>query len=187
MNPIKKLKVYKIKFMSKKISSKHYCSQWTSDLADRNSPIWSLGIEIIKDRFKARFFNPIKLLIEHDTREIRGNSGFLIMSIDCLLIETLNQFYLGLKSTDENYSGRNWEAFRDFFRYSQYFPDFNKSDALSKLFFEQIRCGLLHQAESKVNSLINIKDPSNMVVAIDEANDYSKGVVINRNLFHKAL
>lgn len=26
-----------------------------------------------------------------------------------------------------------------------------------------------------------------MVVAIDEANDYSKGVVINRNLFHKAL
>lgn len=171
--------------MSKKISSQHYCSQWTLDLDDKNSPNWSVGIEIIKDRFKKRFFNPIKTLIDNDIKEIKVNSGFLIMSIDCLIIETLNQFYLGLKSTDQMYSQRNWEAFRDFFRYSHYFPDFNKSDELSRTFFEQIRCGLLHQAESKVNSLINIKN-SEVVTSLQEGN-YSQGIVINRNLFHKAL
>lgn len=77
-------------------------------------------------------------MIEHNTIEIRGNSGFLIMSIDCLLIETLNQFYLGLKSTDERYYGRNWEAFRDFFGYSQYFPAFKDNDALSELFLNKL-------------------------------------------------
>jgi hypothetical protein len=180
--------------MSKKISSRHYSSQWTSDLADRHSPNWSLGIEIIEDRFKKRFFNPIKTLIENDTKEIRVNSGFLIMSIDCLIIETLNQFYLGLKTTTEKYYWRNnpdpnyrknWQAFRDFFKHSHFFPDFKDNDDLTELFFKEIRCGLLHQAESKVNSLINIKNSK--VIEPLQLGDYSQGIVINRNLFHEAL
>lgn len=184
--------------MSKKISSKHFCNQWSIDLADRNSPKWSKGIEIIKDRFETRFFNQIDYLIRHRAKKIRVNSGFLIMSVDCLIIETLNQYYLGLKkTTDRYYNDRgnrinpnrdclcNWQAFRDFFRHSSYFPNFKDNDILVKTFFNEIRCGLLHQAESKTNSLINIRN-SNMVDAV-VLGDYSRGIVVNRNLFHFAL
>ena len=115
--------------MIKKISSSHYSNQWTPNLADRNSPDWKLGVEIIRDRFEYRFFSPIEVLIKHTKKEIRVNSGFVIMSIDCLLIETLNQFYLGLKKTNDKYNRNNpdsnykwnWQAFRDFFLQKQLF------------------------------------------------------------------
>jgi len=179
--------------MVKKISSKHFETDWSLDLSDRNSTKWINGIEIIKDRFESRFLKPVEILIHHTEKEIRVNSGFIIMSIDCLLIETLNQFYLGLKDTkakynkknlDENYK-YNWQAFRDFFKYSTYFPDFKGNDILIKTFFTEIRCGLLHQAESKINSLINIKYKQIVLPIID--GDYSQGIIINRNLFHNSL
>ena len=96
--------------MAKKISSKHYSTDWTANLADRNSPDWTTAIEIIKERFEARFLKPVEILIAHPEKEIRVNSGFLVMSIDCLLIETLNQFYLGLKKTTDKYKKTNIDA-----------------------------------------------------------------------------
>lgn len=179
--------------MTKKISSQFYASDWTADLSDRHSINWAKGVEIIKDRFKSRFIIPINSLINNPDKYIRVNSGFLIMSIDCLLIETLNQFYLGLEKTSDKYQKRNpdnnyrwnWQAFRDFFLHSSYFPDFKGNNMLIELFFDEIRCGLLHQAESKTNSLINTKKP--IIVRPLVNGDYSRGIELNRNLFHKAL
>ena len=179
--------------MAKKISSIHYSTDWPLNLADRNSLDWTKAIEIIQERFEARFLKQVEVLIAHPEKEIRVNSGFVVMSIDCLLVETLNQFYLGLKKTTDKYERSNnnanyqwnWQAFRDFFHHSSYFPDFKGNDEIVKTFFNEIRCGLLHQAESKTNSLINIQNRQMVIPVVD--GDYSKGIIINRNLFHEAL
>ena len=179
--------------MDKKISKDYYSADWSKELSDRNSKEWEKGILIVKDRFKSRYFNPIEELIGHSKKDIRYNVGFIVMSIDCLLIETLNQFYLGLKNSEEKYNKNNShesfkynsQAFRDFFNHSTYFPLFKDQPNLSKLFYEEIRCGLLHQAESKINSLINLKR-STMIEAVD-GKDFKNGIIINRNIFHKAL
>lgn len=179
--------------MAKKISSKHSSNEWTNDFADIYSPNWAKGIDIIKERFNSRYFNPIQQLLSSSDINVKYNCGFLVMSIDCLLIETLNQFFLGLYTSEEKYyknnpdtkykSNRN--AFRDFFKHSTFFPDFKKDEKLVNIFYNEIRCGLLHQAQSKTNSLINIKEPQ-MVRLIDK-NNPKKGLILNRNLFHQAL
>lgn len=168
-------------------------SDWPSSLSNKDSKDWNLGVEIIKDRFESRFIKPIDSLINHSDKIVRCNSGFVIMSIDCLLIETLNQFYFGLNATTEKYHKRNadpnnkfnWQAFRDFFTHSSYFPDFQSDHKLTELFFNEIRCGLLHQAESKSQSLINMKGA--YMVRLNIPGDYKGGVTINRTLFHKSV
>jgi hypothetical protein len=168
-----------------KISSKHEVKDVPSDLTV-NSGNWDLAIEIVKDRFYSRYFNPIEKLLNSTDKTISNNCGFIIMSTDCLLIETINQFYMGIASTEELYSKNNWMAFRDFFCHTTNLSEFKSNRNLVKIFYSQIRCGLLHQAETKSLSLINIKEKS-IVKAIADKADYSDGIIINRNLFHKAL
>jgi hypothetical protein len=168
-----------------KISSKHEVKNVPTDLTI-NTGNWDLAIEIIKDRFYSRYFNPVEKLISCADKSISNNCGFIIMSIDCLLIETINQFYMGIGSTEELYPRNNWMAFRDFFCHTSNFNEFKTNRNLVKVFYNQIRCGLLHQAETKSLSLINIKENS-IVKVIKDKLDYSDGIIINRNLFHKAL
>jgi hypothetical protein len=179
--------------MNKKISSAHWASDWAVDLADRHSPLWPQAIEIIRDRFESRYLKSISTLINNTDKVIKYNCGFLVMSLDCLFIETLNQFYLGLKKTTDRYyrsNGNanlrwNWQAFRDFFLHSSNFPSFKGNDTIVEVFFNEIRCGLLHQAESKTNSLINIREKQ--MLTLITANDPKGGIILNRNLFHDAL
>ena len=89
--------------MAKRISSLHNSSDWSPDLADIDSTSWANGIEIIKDRFESRYFKPIDQLLNSSDKKVKYTCGFLVMSIDCLLIETLNQFYLGLFTSEEKY------------------------------------------------------------------------------------
>lgn len=179
--------------MGRKIAYKYSDKDWTADLADRYSPNWTKGIEIIRSRFESRYFKQIDMLLNSSDPEIKYNCGFLIMSIDCLFIETLNQFLLGLYHTKELYKRNNpnpnyrydSQAFRDFFNYSSFFPFFNGNPTASQEFYDQIRCGLLHQAQSKTKSLINIRE-KDMITPVDHT-DLSQGLIVNRNLFHAAL
>lgn len=168
-----------------RISATHEIKDVPTDLTI-NGGNWTKAIDIVKDRFYSRYFNPIEKLINSTDKSISNNCGFIIMSTDCLLVETINQFYMGIGSTEEMYSRNNWMAFRDFFCHSSNFTEFKANRNLVNIFYKQIRCGLLHQAETKSLSLINIKEKS-IVKAIDNLEDYSKGIVINRNLFHQAL
>lgn len=168
-------------------------SKWSDNLSDRYSAEWKNAIDIVRNRFKERYFAPIDEMIKHERKEIRTRVGFIIMSIDCLLIETLNQFLFGIEDTNVKYNRSNpdnnfkynSQAFRDFFNHSTNFPVFKSTNELSKIFYDEIRCGLLHQAQTKTNSLINIKY-SEMVRAVDNK-DFNNGIEINRNLFHYAL
>jgi len=179
--------------MTRLIAYKYSDKDWTADLADRHSPSWKIGINIIRSRFESRYFKQISALVDNSSPEIKYNCGFLIISIDCLLIETLNQFFLGLYHTKELYRTGNADpnyrydsqAFRDFFNYSNFFPFFKNNPVASLEFYDQIRCGLLHQAESKTKSLINIRE-KDMIKAIDPM-DIKKGMIVNRKLFHEAV
>lgn len=106
--------------MTFKISEKFTNTDWANlNLVNDNSENWQKAISIIEDRFNSRFFNQINRFEKNEF------SGFLIMAIDCLLIETLMQFYLGKESTDDTYS-KQWLSFKDFLRNSEQFKsEFN--------------------------------------------------------------
>jgi len=167
------------------ISPNYFCSNWIDlNLNKRFSENWRKGADIVHDRIYGRYLAQIEVLEEHLDSAIWLYSGFLIMAVDCMVIETLNQFYFGLENTNEKYYRENWKSFRDFFARSEFFKnDFD--DDKAKIFYEHIRNGLLHQAQTKEKSLINIKFPS-MVTPVNPAKLFD-GIIINREIFHKAL
>ncbi|WP_421795494.1 gamma-glutamylcyclotransferase family protein [Haliscomenobacter sp.] len=164
----------------------------------QNTNDWFEAIKIFNDRITNRFLKQVECLENNTDATIRVYSGFIIMSIDCLLVETLNQFYKGVENTDAAYKSKNWKTFKDFFQQSPFFQDFfveaqdflgteeERSISKSGIFYDQVRCGLLHQAETKELSKINLRDFSTMVKYVDS--DYpAKGIIVNRVLFHNAL
>ena len=162
------------------ISEKYQNIDWNNlNLSDSRSPNWHKGIEIIEDRFNSRFFKQIQQIIVDEF------SGFLIMSIDCLLIETFMQFYLGVESTEKNYSRNNWKAFRDFFKQSSFFKTNFNTNNICKTFYDHFRCGLLHQAQTKQMSLIKICQPD--ILGFYDLTDISKGLTVDRKQFHERL
>lgn len=94
-------------------------------------------IEFIYHRLNGRFIVPLEKV------KRTHRSGFLIMAAACLMIETLECFHKGRKETPR-YKGN--ETFVGFFkRYSDLFPGFSGDNVK---FYKNIRCGILHQAET---------------------------------------
>jgi hypothetical protein len=131
---------------------------------------WQEAINIGEARLDARFFQQIDLI-----KNI-PYAGFAVMALDCLLIETLQQFFDGKHETD---SKKNESAFCRFLTETSFKKHFSKSSA-SK-FYKLIRNGILHQAEIKGTSRIVIRPHIPLVTRI------SNGLVINREEFHKQL
>lgn len=154
---------------------------------NKNNENWKEAIKIFDDRILGRFLKQIKYLEDSSDWEIKIYCGFTIMSLACLLIETLNQFREGKAST----KSAGWIAFRDFFKHNTSFHDsfkpFNDAKDTSKsgVFYSQIRCGLLHQAETKAESKIRI-DYEEMIAFVDDSTP-AKGLLVNRVLFQEAL
>ncbi len=125
-------------------------------------------IHFLEDRYEERFFDPIRCL-----RRAPGNEhgyGFAVMSLCCLLVETMECYRKGLPSSHseelqelasrpENssvpqdyklqgpFKVKSRDAFVDFFNETQhqrFFPNVQGLD-----FYKKIRCGLLHQAQTK--------------------------------------
>jgi hypothetical protein len=70
-------------------------------------------------------------------------SGFLMMASACLMIETMQAFYTGKKET----KGKSRKSFKAFFeREHEFFPGLAADESN---FYRNIRCGILHQAETR--------------------------------------
>jgi len=108
--------------------------QWEKE-ADRG---WSKKPDFIHRRLKERFIDPISLAPAY------ARHGFATMAISCLLIETLEAFYKGWTST-RNHSA---DSFKSFFGHQTRFKDFAHPD-LAQDFFDHVRCGILHQGETR--------------------------------------
>ncbi len=107
--------------------------------------IWAQAVTIFDDRLNGRFWEPIRIL----SSNINEN-GFAMMAFDCLLIETLLQFDLGVEITPS----QNWQSYSQFLR--KYFPE-HFDNISSKRFYSDIRCGILHSAQTKRGSRLTTK------------------------------
>lgn len=118
---------------------------------------WNTAVMILKDRIEGRYFNQITLL----SNDINAN-GFTIMALNCLLIETLYQFKEG---KDKTSSHQNKEAYSDFLM--QEFPHEFNTKNIADAFYTNIRCGILHSAQTKNKSRLSDRDD---IVATFEKN-----------------
>jgi hypothetical protein len=104
--------------------------QW---IADKDDPAKEALTDFIYHRFYNRYIKHVKSM----------DSGFLKMAVCCLMIETLESFKQGLKDTKAQ-GGK--KMFKEFFKGEKSnFPDF---ESIYEEFYSNIRCGILHQAET---------------------------------------
>ncbi len=89
--------------------------------------------EFVRTRFEERYLAPA---LDSATRH-----GFAMMALACLTIEALQSFRKGLGST----RNQSRALFRTFFAEHETFILFSEGN----WFYDDIRCGLLHQAEAR--------------------------------------
>lgn len=116
---------------------------------------WNMAVAILKDRIEGRYLNQIDLLSDN----INAN-GFTIMALNCLLIETLYQFKEG---KDKTPSCHNKEAYSDFLM--QEFPLVFNTKNIAESFYTDIRCGILHSAQTQNGS--RLSDREDIVVSFE--------------------
>lgn len=156
---------------SMKISPRYTVEDWKA-LTFSTEEEWQKAIDIFEDRIRGRFLEPISRMEEY------VYAGFAILALDCLLIETLQQFREGKPQTPR---GKSQEYFVRFLTETSFSEWFTKEKA--KMFYEQIRCGILHQAEVGGNSRVLIRES----ISLANLTEDSRGLVINRKLFHQQL
>jgi len=143
---------------------------------------WRPLIDFFWDRYNKRYFNQIRILQNHRSYSIRNNCGFLIASIDCILIETLQQYYAG---EDRSY-GKTHDPFLLFFKRAKAFHSVIKDSEEAGKFAGLIRSALLHQSKTGKESIINRKTSTPILGWIDAKNK-SRGFKLNRDKFHNCV
>lgn len=83
------------------------------------------------------------------------NFSFSIMALNCLLIETLQHFYLGIDETPTRINKTNYINFLT--SRKPYKSKFNNKTARN--FYKGVRCGILHQAQTKRNTQLTLYNP----------------------------
>lgn len=156
------------------IAPDYRISDWRSAQEAGN---WDLMVSIFRTRLDGRYLQPIRL-IEKD-KSIGPFAGFSILALDCLLIETLNQFYQGLDETPNGHEKQFWRFFQDSEHFSEHF-----SEETAGVFYRHIRCGLLHQAQTKKMSFIRV-DQLTMIQATN--GEVGDGIIVDRVRFHQAV
>lgn len=133
---------------------------------------WHQAVRIFKDRIETRYLEHVRALLGRKT------SGFVVLALDSALIETLEQFRRGTPKTPW---GKGKEYFRSFLTETAFGLHFDPE--LAALFYEHIRCGLLHQTEAEGAS--RIKRGRGLALASYTVDH--KGIVINTRSFHQLL
>ncbi|GAB4234677.1 MAG: hypothetical protein Tsb0034_08490 [Ekhidna sp.] len=146
------------------------------DLSDPDSTDWNTAIDIFIKRIEPRYLEPIRILIAEDSKlDVRERRyGFTITAIMCLLIETLYCFRKGILDN----TGNAVITFREFLTESNSFKDHFDEESASA-FYNHIRNGILHQAETKEKS--RIRDVGPLVRKIKGS------IAINRTEFFNLL
>lgn len=151
------------------ISPKYSVSDWIRLDLSRESE-WGKAVEILHDRIEGRFLRMTQSIVGADF------SGFAVLALDCLLIETLQQFKEGTKRTPRS---KCEDYFKEFLTQTSFGKYFNETTA--RIFYGAFRCGILHQAEIKGSSKV-WKIGELVRVTAD-----GKGLVVNHKKFHAEL
>jgi len=140
--------------------------KWTvknwRDIAFANQEDWDKAVSIFEDRINFRYMNVIT--------EIDSNgkySGFSVMALSCMLIETLAQFYDGLENSNDakfprGHPMNNTDFYSQFMTSKSFVLCRHFNDQQARIFYQDIRCGLLHACETGGNSKIKLRDGENL-------------------------
>lgn len=146
---------------------------------------WESAFNLLYTRIKTRFLNPINWILE---KRYDVGEGFSVVTLQCILIEFLEAFYQGKIFTtsktprDFEYNSSK-QLFCDFLMGHKPFSDHFTSKANANGFFDNIRCGLLHEAATKQTSRINNAPTHDMLVLFEE-NDSSNMRIYRENFYH---
>ena len=162
-----------------------------------NAEFWGMAFTFFEQRIVTRYLLPINQILDMN---LNTGEGFAVVGLQCSLIETIECFYNGWihnPSKKPRYSFRekddhspahygtnylnNQNIFESFFINRSPFKELpNKIDGAS--FYESVRCGLLHETQTKSNWLIRTnKDKS---VFYEEINGKK---ILYRTEFQNAL
>lgn len=137
-------------FISPKFQKIDYITLGLTPISKAES--WEKAIAIFDDRIRGRHINQIDMLMDNI-----ADNGFSIMALDCLLIEALYQFRCGLKETRRRQSTQ----------YGKFMSDYlNVSLDEGEAFYQNIRCGILHSAQTKGNS--ELTDKNDYILTLEE-------------------
>jgi gamma-glutamylcyclotransferase len=151
------------------ISPKFTVQDWLG-INFNNERGWQEAVNIFEDRIVGRFLEPIRRIEGYEF------AGFAVLALDCLLIETLQQFLDGKKE-----STNVRDAFVRFLTQTS-FGEFI-DEKMAHMFYEQFRNGILHQAEIKGTSRVRTDKGLPLVSFSPDCN----GLIVNRKLFHQHL
>lgn len=161
-----------------RISPRFLASDWLALDASRDQH-WKRALEILDDRIEGRFLRPIRSILPDKW------SGFAVLALDALLVETLQQFWEGVDRTPSRVSANGCrqlqsEAYFDaFLRGPLFNGGFTKKTA--SLFYATVRCSILHQAEVSGSTRVRRNPP------LVSMNADGRGLHINPEAFHQEI
>jgi hypothetical protein len=175
-------------------------------VVQENEKAWECAVQVLHRRITERFLSCIKKLDEigapwepvppgapSDCSRLPVDdgavvAGFVIMGLCCLLIETLQTFRLGkivCAYPNGECAQRETATFKKFWNFlkrdGSAFGETFKKRPLAYQFYDGVRCGILHQAETR-GWVIRRTTEANQIVSID-----GDAYVLDRSLFWKAL
>jgi hypothetical protein len=147
---------------------------------------WPVAFEVFENRINSRFLDPIEIIKKNGKNE---GEGFSIALISVVLLEFLAAFEQGKIykthkegiSPNEYYSGI--KLLKSFLRSSNVFRQHFDSNEKIQRFYENVRCGLVHEARTMKNDVIisndSIKNTKNDLLYFSENGEGR----LNRDLF----
>lgn len=141
---------------------------------------WIKATEMFRKRV-GRFIEPANVLMSSADKKTILYSGFAIMALDCLLIETLQSFKTGRPNPVRANDRQSTKMIVDFLTQRTLFAS-SFDEARARVFYDHFRNGILHQGEVKSSGRIRIDTPE-MVIPSDDG----QSLIVNRRRFHDAL
>lgn len=141
---------------------------------------WDDAKAFLDLRLEHRYFNAIEAIRSQYSNKLKGE-GFAICTLICSLIEAVETFYQGTNfstrpSNRYEYGfGQSKKIYQDFLTkrapFSSYFDKRLATD-----FYLNVRCALLHEACTRNNWVINIRNHQSVTINREQK-------AINRSLF----
>lgn len=166
-------------------SDKDWLACRPSLVAGADSSVWEAAFEdYFRPRLALRYLDPIKVLQDNGTYQ---GEGFSIAAIQCTLIEFLESARQGLKyrylRNGEKLGPNEYSSSKTIFisflcNREPFSNTFDEASAVD--FYAGVRCGLLHEAQTKNGWKIWAKGPNDIVADVKEH-------IVFRDNFQSAL
>lgn len=149
--------------------SPHYTEEKWNAAFDNGREEWDTAINIVEDRIKGRWLDAAERLLDEPY------SGFAILALDCIVLESLWGFMNG-KAVPQ---GAEPQVYQDILTGSSFGWTAPQSQSFRKL----VRNGIMHDAETRNRWLVEKTVPRDVILRKNKNGDYQ----LNRTKFHGAL